>query len=349
MRIPGIGTLRRTARRIENRFTPGVLILLYHRVAELPSDPYLLNVTPQHFAEHLEILRQQGCRLMHLQELIQALQDGNLPHRGVVITFDDGCVDNLYNAKPLLEHYDIPATVFVTSGYVGQDREFWWDELDRLLLQPGTLPKTLHLNIDGSTYEWELGNDAHYSEDDQKRDRSWHLYQQDDPTQRHRLFRSLHQRLNSLPIKERWPVLDELSAWAGAGLRCRSTHRILSPDEVVDLAKGGLVEVGAHTVTHPVLSSLAVSAQQDEIRQSKAALEKILDLPVATFAYPHGSRSDYTQDTVKIAREAGFSCACSNFADMVWQSTDHFQLPRVIVFDWDGETFARRLEEWLRG
>jgi len=347
MRIPGIGRWRRTARRIKSRFTPGVLILLYHRVAELPSDPYLLTVTPQHFAEHLEILRQQGCRLMHLQELIQALQGENLPHRGVVITFDDGCVDNLYNAKPLLERYDIPATVFVTSGQVGQEREFWWDELDRLLLQPGTLPKTLHLNINGSTYEWELGNDAHYSEDDQKRDRSWHLYQQDDPTQRHRLFRSLHQWLNSLPIKERWPVLDALAAWAGAELRGRSTHRIFSVDEVVDLAEGGLVEVGAHTVTHPVLSSLSVSAQQDEIRQSKAHLEKILDRPVATFAYPHGSRSDYTEETVKVAQAAGFTCACSNFAGMIWSDSDRFQLPRVLVYDWDKATFAQQLKKWL--
>lgn len=347
MRIRGAGRLRQMARRLRNRFSPGVLILLYHRVAELPSDPYLLNVTPQHFAEHLEVLRQQSCRLMQLQELIQALQDGNLPHRGVVVTFDDGCVDNLYNAKPLLERYETPATVFVTSGYVGQEREFWWDELDRLLLQPGTLPKTLHLNISGSTYEWELGNDAHYSEHDQKRDRSWHLYQQDDPTQRHRLFRLLHQQLNSLPIKARWQVLNELTAWAGVGSTGRPSHRIFSPEEVVDLAEGGVIEVGAHTVTHPVLSSLPVSVQQKEIQQSKAQLEAILGHPVKSFAYPHGSRSDYTDQTVAIAQETGFNCACSNFAELVRQETEQFQLPRVLVYDWDGKTFERRLKTWL--
>lgn len=346
MRIRGIGRLRRAARRLRNRFAPGVLILLYHRVVELPSDPYLLGVTPQHFAEHLEILRQHGC-VMRLQQLIQALQDGNLPHRGVVVTFDDGYADNLYNAKPLLERYDIPATVFVSSGNIGQEREFWWDELDRLLLQPGTLPETLHLNVNESTYQWELGSAADYSEDDLGRDRWWHLYQKDDPSMRQHLFRSLHQLLNSLPRSERWQVLDELSVWAGAGLRGRSTHRTLSPEEVVHLAEGELVEVGAHTVNHPVLSTLPVAVQQDEIRQSKAALEEILGHPVTSFAYPHGSRSDYTTETVTVAQEAGFACACSNFADLVWRGTDHFQLPRVIVQDWDGETFARRLEEWL--
>jgi peptidoglycan/xylan/chitin deacetylase (PgdA/CDA1 family) len=81
----------------------------------------------------------------------------------VVITFDDGYADNLHNAKPLLERYDIPATVFVTTGHIGHEREFWGDELDRLLLQPSTLPELLGLSINGSPYQWELGEVAHYT------------------------------------------------------------------------------------------------------------------------------------------------------------------------------------------
>lgn len=348
MGLTAIQKLRRAASQIRNRFRPGVLILLYHRIAETPSDPYLLNVTPQHFKEHLEVLRRQGCTVMQLQELTQALKSGTLPHRVVVVTFDDGYVDNLYHAKPLLEHYEIPATVFVTSGYIGQDREFWWDELDRLLLQPGTLPKTLYLTIEGRSYEWALGDDAYYSEEHQQRDRFWHLYQKHDPTQRHQLFRSLHRRLNSLPFNARWPVLHELAEWAGTEVSSRSTHRMLAANEVIELAKEGLITIGAHTVSHPVLSSLPVSAQKDEILQGKADLEKILDHPVAAFAYPHGSRADYTQDTIKVAKEAGFTCACSNFPDMVWRNSDHFQLPRVLVYDWNREKFGQELNEWLK-
>lgn len=348
MGLTTIQKLRRAASQIRNRFRPGVLILLYHRIVETPSDPYLLNVTPQHFKEHLEILRKQGCTVMHLQELTQALQDGTLPHRAVVVTFDDGYVDNLCNAKPLLEHHEIPATVFVTSGYVGQDREFWWDELDRLLLQPGTLPKTLDLKIQGKTFEWVLDDDAYYNKEHQQCDRSWHLYQQHDPTQRHQVFRSLHHQLNALPFNARWPILHELAEWAGTEVSSRPTHRLLSANELVELAKGDLIHIGAHTVSHPVLSALPVSAQKEEIWQSKVDLENILDRPVVAFAYPHGARSDYTQDTVRLVKAAGFICACSNFPEMVWQNSDYFQLPRILIYDWNGEKFEKELKKWIK-
>ena len=153
--ISGIHRLRRVAGWVRNRFARGVVILLYHRVAELDSDPQLLGVTPRHFAEHLEVLQRYGHPI-YLRALAKSLQDGYVPHRTVVVTFDDGYADDLYNAKPLLERHDIPATVFLTSGCIGSNREFWWDEVDRLLLQPGTLPETLCLRINGRSTQWEL-------------------------------------------------------------------------------------------------------------------------------------------------------------------------------------------------
>src|ERR1051326_2045987 len=172
VRIRGIGRLRQSARWVSRRFTHEALILLYHRVVELSSDPYLLGVRPQRFAEHLEILRKHG-RPMQLHQLAQALRDGNLPRRALVVTFDDGYADNLYTAKPLLERFEVPATIFVTTGYIGRDREFWWDELERLLLQPGILPETLRLNIGAGVCEWKLGDTVCYSEDDYQQHVSW--------------------------------------------------------------------------------------------------------------------------------------------------------------------------------
>ena len=348
MRIRGLGMAKRATRWVRNRFVRRALILIYHRVVDLSSDPQLLAVTPQHFAEHLEILRKHG-RPMRLQQLVQALRDGNLPHRAVVVTFDDGYDDNLHNAKRLLERHDIPATVFVTSGYVGHEREFWWDELDRLLLQPGTLPERLRLSVNGSTWQWDLGQAARYSEDACGRHRCWNVLEKDDPGQRQRLYRSLCQLLRPLAEGERRKALDELLAWSGAEPIGRLTHRPLSRDEVFYLTDGGIVEVGAHAVTHPVLSALPAAVQRSEIQRSKARLEEILGHPVTSFAYPYGERSDYTMETVAAVQEAGFVCACSGFADVVWRRTDLWQLPRFIVRDWDGEEFARRLEGWFRG
>lgn len=344
MKIRRIDRLRRAIRKFRNSYE-GV-ILLYHRVAELPLDPHLLGVTPQHFAEHLEIFRKHG-HPMRLQQLIQALHDGNLPHRAVVVTLDDGYADNLYNAMPLLERYGIPATVFVPTGYIGHERDYWWDELGRVLLQPGTLPETLRLKINGSPYQWELGEWAHYGEDDYRRHQCWNIKEKGNPGPRQRLFRSLFQLLVPLPEGEQRKVLDELLAWAGAESMGRPTHRTLTPEELTKLAEGGLVELGAHTMTHPVLSVLPVEAQRAEIQGSKARLEEILGCPVTSFAYPYGGRSHYTAETLAIVRETGFACACSAFADFVWQGTKRFELPRVYVRDWDGDEFARRLRAFF--
>src|SRR6266481_2477666 len=140
---------------------PTALILLYHRVTEPMSDPWSLCVTSTHFAEHLETLRRHA-RIIHLQELVDGLENSALPERSVVITFDDGYADNLHNAKRVLERYDAPATVFITTGYIGHSREFWWDTLEKLFLGPGRLPESLHLTIDGCVFEWELGEAACY-------------------------------------------------------------------------------------------------------------------------------------------------------------------------------------------
>jgi peptidoglycan/xylan/chitin deacetylase (PgdA/CDA1 family) len=346
MRIRGLGRLRRVARQLSSCFTSEVLILLYHRVADLPLDSQLLGVTPQHFAEHLEILRRYG-RPMRLQQLIQALQSGRLPRRAVVITFDDGYADNLYYAKPLLERYDTPATVFMTTGYIGQRHEFWWDELERLLLEPGTLPATLRLHINGSLYQWELGETAHYDEKTAQRHRCWNTLEKYNPSQRQSIYRTLCQLLRPLPNSERQMALNELRAQTRVASTGRLTHCPLTSEEIYHLAEGGLVEVGAHTVTHPVLSALPPATQRSEIEQSKLYLEALLGHPITSFAYPYGSRSDYMAETVTAVEKAGFICACANFPGTVQRHANNFELPRVVVRDWNGDKFARRLRQWF--
>lgn len=329
--------------------SPAALILMYHRVAEVQPDPWALCVTPQHFTEQLEVLRQYGG-VVSLRQLSMALRDGSLPDRAVVVTFDDGYADNLYHAKPLLERYDIPATIFLTTGAIGRGREFWWDELEQLLLQPGSLPATLRLKIAGAEHQWELGEAADYDAESCWVHNRWRAWGEPDFGLRQSLYRALYQLLYPLPEQQRVKVQDELLAWAGASAHsARSSHRSLSKEEAVALADGGLIEIGAHTVTHSLLSAAPASVQESEIRQSKLYLEGILDRPVTSFAYPFGKRSDYTEQTVAIVREAGFACACSNFAGGVSNDADPYQLPRTYVTDCDGEEFAKRLSSWLKG
>jgi peptidoglycan/xylan/chitin deacetylase (PgdA/CDA1 family) len=243
----------------------------------------------------------------------------------------------------LLERYSIPATVFLITGYIAYEREFWWDELDQLFLQPGSLPKKLSLNVNGSTYRWELDEAVDYSAEAFQHHRRWRPGEEVRSSY-HSLHDSLWKLLRPMAGGERQSVLHELQGWAGTEPAVRQSHRPLSLEEVLALGQGELVEVGAHTVTHPALRKLLPASQRDEILESKVQLEKILNRPVTSFSYPWGNLSDHTVDIVE---EAGFSCACSTRADVVRISTDRYQLPRVEVRDWNREEFARQLSGWF--
>lgn len=342
-KIPGANRIRRFARRCRNRLQPGSLILLYHRVTDVSCDPWGLCVTPQHFAEQLQVLRQY-TQLTQLRRLSQDVAEGKHHRRHVVITFDDGYADNLHNAKPILERYDVPATIFIASGYVDREREFWWDELERLFLQPGALPQQLELNINGYQYQWDLGEFANYTESTYQQHRHWKAEQEDPPTPRQLVYYEVWKLLRVLPAGDRDRILDRLLTWAGMTAGSRSTHRSLTRAEVATLERGSLVEIGAHTIAHPFLCSLPLSSQQEEIYHSKAQLEELLGHEVTSFSYPFGN---YTSDSVAIVRDAGFNCACATIHASVQRHSNLFELPRVEIQDWNGEEFARRLSRWF--
>ena len=115
--------------------------------------------------------------------------------------------------------------------------------------------------------------------------------------------------------------------------------------ELLALAASPVIEIGAHTVTHPILKGLAPGVQAQEIRQSKASLESCLGREVTSFAYPFGTAADVT---VGLVREAGFQRACATAAGLVEPDTDRCRLPRMTVENWTATEFASRLTGWTR-
>jgi peptidoglycan/xylan/chitin deacetylase (PgdA/CDA1 family) len=338
--------MRRVAGRLE-RGARGV-VLLYHRIDAPVTDPWQLAVTPERFAEHLEVLA-GAFRPVTLDELLDGVRRGRVPARAVAITFDDGYADNLHRALPLLERRGVPATVYVTAGHADGAPEFWWKQLEGLLLEPGRLPPRLAVDVDGFRWAWELGSCAELSSDRARRDRAWCVADAGPPpSPRHAAFRSLLERLEPVPEPHRDAILAALFAAAGAPRSARPSHRLLRADEIRRLAAGGLVDVGAHTLTHPRLGRLPVARQHAEVAGSKARLEAILDRPVTTFTYPFGTPRDFDADTVRVVREARFASAAAVSDRAVSPSSDPFQLPRVGVVDWTGEELERRMERWLR-
>src|SRR5262245_38203736 len=285
MRVPGLKHLRLAARWVKSRFTNGALILGYHRVTEASQDPYSICVSPENFAQQLETLRKYAMPIS-LREVVEGLKCRELPSRAVALTFDDGYKDHLYEVKPLLEKYEVPATFFATTGYF--DTDFWWHELEDIIISPAKLPPRLSISIDGERFVWNNSSIQHSTTSNLCRSK---------------LLLSVHHRISLLPRQEQRRLLTELRDWANADFSDMRS-RALSRDELVQLAFGDLVDIGAHSVTHPFLSALPTASQEAEIQESKNNLETLLGRPISGFSYPNGAISEHT---LSIVQEAGFS------------------------------------------
>lgn len=341
-----IGPLRSLARRVERLLRPGGrgLVLLYHRIADEPSDPYGLCVSPSDFEEHMSSLRRLGVP-MSLPEIARAARDGALPERALGVTFDDAYRDVLENAVPILERYDVPATVFVTTGDGGRTREFWWDELERLLLQAPSPPRVLELEIGGEARQWELGDDGSAGSDEERAGGSWHILDDAAPTRRHAAFQEIYLLMRPLPGEERAAALETLRERVGdLAPLLRPSHAVMTPREVDEMVQGGLVDVGAHTVSHPDLTTLPRERQRQEIQDSKRELEAWIGRPVEGFAYPYGH---HDQRAVEEVRTAGFGFACAGEWQVVRPGCPPFLLPRIDVAPGGGDVLAELVGRYL--
>ena len=336
------------ARRLIRRFEPGTraLILLYHRIDSPITDPWRLAVSPERFGQHLAVLRDR-FRPLPVADLVAALRARRPLARGVAVTFDDGYADNVLLGVPLLRQHTIPATVYVTAGYLGAPHEFWWKQLEQLLLEPGELPRQLGIDHPLLRWSWYLDDVAVYPREHALAHRDW-IVTDPPPTPRHAAFLSLHDTLEQVDPGAREEILADLFGAAGVSRVTRTSHRMLTTDETRALGASDGFEVGAHTLSHPHLSAIPSTRQETEIRQAKVRLEEVVGRPVETFAYPFGRAVDFSATTVRIVRETGYSSAVAVRDLAVSRSSPGFELPRVGVVDWEAAEFERRLEWWLR-
>lgn len=306
------------------------LILMYHRIADYQPDYWGLGVSPARFEEHLRVLRRTRHPLP-LAEFVRNLTVGTLPANAVALTFDDGYADNLVAGLPRLVAADIPATVFLATGYLDQPGPFWWDELANfILLERG--PKHFEVVIKGQSMFFDLGT-------------AWSPGTNADtsvalPQIRHAILEAIYQPLRRLSEEDRRATMTGLrSIFAPRDDRAR-LGRPMTREEVRTLAASAHVKIGAHTVSHPMLPQIEAANCQHEIITSKLACEAIVGAPVTEFAYPFGEFNNETREMVKAA---GFSFACSTKRTPVNESSDVFALPRIYVPNLDGDAFEERI------
>lgn len=166
---------------IHNIYDKPVVVLLYHRVNHLNRDLFNINVTPDNFERHIRILKNHYNVIT-----FNDLKRNDIKEPSVIITFDDGYYDNYKYAFPILKKYQVPATIFITSGGVDTGKEFWWDRLETVLFENKNLRESIELDILNQRHIFDVS-------DDKKRLHS---------------FYTLHHMLFSLHPNERDMMLD---------------------------------------------------------------------------------------------------------------------------------------------
>jgi peptidoglycan/xylan/chitin deacetylase (PgdA/CDA1 family) len=299
------------------RRRPGLFVVNYHRILARP-DP-MLDIEPDVATFRWQMKLLAECfNVLPLAEALRLLDAGRLPPRAVCITFDDGYRSVHDLALPVLKEFSLPATIFVTSGYLGGQR--MWN--DRIIDAVQTMPA-------GELDLSELGLGA-YS-----------LNSIDD---RRSTAGILTEASKYLPPASRSGVVTRLEALVGDAL---PQGLMLTPEMVVALDRAG-VEIGAHTVTHPILTSLDDAEARTEIASGKEQLEDLLGKPVRFFAYPNGKvDKDFNAAHVRMVRESGFEAAFTTAIGPITTHADRFQLPRSRPWDRTPFRFGLRLLSWL--
>jgi peptidoglycan/xylan/chitin deacetylase (PgdA/CDA1 family) len=312
--------LKRFRNQSMNLIDPPIIVLVYHRVTTLQSDPEMLAVTPENFRKQMQHLK-DTVPIIRFEEDWQAAVKP-----AVAVTFDDGYADNFLEALPILEEVGVPATFFVSTGTIGTRQEFWWHELEHIILEGSNLPGDFTLIDDPTGRKWPTASDS----------------------ERLEFYHEMVRLLNQAETGRRDIWLAQIRLWAGSAAGTADTHRAMTVDEMQLLAASSLVTIGAHTVNHAHLSSLTPPAQKEEIVASKRQLESWLDREITVFSYPFGQRCDYSKESVALCREAGFTKAAANFPGQAHRWTDSFQIPRQLVRDWPVDIFAQKLKRFWR-
>ena len=316
-------TLKQLVSRGLHRISSRTVVLLYHRVTKLDHDPWGIAVQPKNFAEQLQVVREIGA------VALRDTEPGSLrpfsPACSVAVTFDDGYADNYRQALPLLEKFEVPATIFVATGYTGKAVPFWWDDLQALLLG-SKLKHNVEVSISGQPVTLYPVQDEHPID----------------------ALKRVHPLLQQLDAAERNEALAMLRETVRFDQAHRSADFAMNEEELEKIAASPFIEVGAHTVTHPKLSALPPRRQREEIEESKKYLEDTLGKRITSFAYPFGGAVHFTEATEKIVISAGFHRTCTTEAVVYGERHTAFRIPRLYAPDIDGEKFSHWLRSYLR-
>ena len=291
-------------------------VLIFHRVLSQP-DPLFPDEVDAHRFDTLCGWLARWLHVLPLDEAVARLKAGTLPARAACITFDDGYADNYHVALPILQRHRLTSTFFIATGFLDAGR-MWNDTVIESVRQT-RLPELALDDVLGRAFaSVPLGSIAG----------------------KQAAIQAIIGQLKYLPVAERAALTTRIAAKAQV---VPPTDLMMTSAEVKALRQAGM-QIGAHTVSHPILAKLDRAGAHREIAESKQVLEKLLGERVGLFAYPNGKPGvDYNTESVEVVRELGFDAAVSTRWAASGPATDVFQIPRFTPWDKNRWQFGARL------
>jgi peptidoglycan/xylan/chitin deacetylase (PgdA/CDA1 family) len=286
-----------------------VLILMYHGVTDRETDMFCWWQLPvSKFEEQMSYLKKYYT-VLPLEYVIECLKAcKELPPYTAVITFDDGYRNNLTVAYPILKKYNFPATIFLTTGFIGKDRLLWPDELYCAFAR--TSRETLDM-CDEEMGVFDLRCNG-------KKGASFHHFQ-----------KKLHSF--SVPEKDRLAhvAIQRLKTAAQQAEefdRVQHEFRLMAWEDAVAMKGSGLISFGAHSVSHEILTRLSAGEKEKEIAASCASVRAETGDQAISFAYPNG---DYDEEVIDLLRAENVFCALTVKRGLNAPGDDLYMLKRI--------------------
>lgn len=288
-------------------------VLIFHRVFAsfdpmAPGEPLAAE-----FEQRMRWVR-DWFNVLPLRDAVERLFAGTLPRRALAVTFDDGYADNEAVAAPILHKLGLTATFFVSTRYL--DGGIMWND---------EITEALRASERGSIDLHAVGHG---------------VQQLADPAARCRVAEALIDQIKRLDPEERRSAVKAIVAAAG---NPDPPRLMMTPQQVRRLVDWGM-DVGAHTVSHPILARLEPAQAFDEIATSRDHLAALLGRPIPLFAYPNGVPGlDYAAEHARMVRECGFIAAVSTAWGAASMRSDRYQLPRFTPWDRTRWRYGARL------
>jgi len=280
------------------------LILTYHRF----SDPSAGNgldgrTTAQAFSEQLEYLK-RNYRIVRLSDLVESLSQNNpLPQSLAAVTIDDGYRDSYEIAYPLLRRHGVPATVYVVTEFV-EGRTWLWTDKMRFIANHA-LAQELNTMIEGKRLCLTLaGRES-----------------------RHSAAELVNLALKEIDDDVKNELINNIAGLLGVELPNTppAEYAAISPQQALEMDQNG-VEIGSHTLTHPILTRVSDDRLHREVRDSRTHLESLLKHPVKHFCYPNG---DYDHRVLREIVKSGYQSAVTTMDGFCDRGDGLFELRRI--------------------